>query len=249
MSDLLGSIDFSRVHVLKPQIVNPVLDIARDKNTDKPEFVKALAGTARLLAGFSQRFVRQEAYDIQGVFRTIKAYRAADPTLTAVLRAGWVMLEPFNRKFPRSSICFQGWQRDEALGFQAKMITPDSYVHRSKEDEINMILDPAVALGTTMLGVVGKQIEYGAREDNIVINCIIAAPEGIVNIQDQYPQVNFVIASLEEKIVDGYIWSGLGDIGERLSHSIAEMIRLGVHVHGTTDSSVEPVLAEDTNPH
>jgi uracil phosphoribosyltransferase len=247
--DFRGLIDFSRVHVLKPQTVRPILDIARDVNTDKPEFVRALSGTARLLANFSKRFVRQEPYDIQGVFQTIKGYRSADPALVTILRAGWVMLEPFNSKYPRSSISFQAWQRDESQGFVAKMISPESYVHQAREDEVVMILDPAVALGTTAQGVIGKLLDHGARQENIVINCVIAAPEGIVNIQDKFPEVNFVVASLEDKIVNGYIWAGLGDIGERLSRTIAEMKRLGVFHQGTPDTTADNELVGEGNPH
>lgn len=47
--------------------------------------------------------------------------------------------------------------------------------------------------------------------------CLIAAPEGVAEIQAKHPDVDIYIASLDEKLNDhGYIVPYLGDAGDRL---------------------------------
>lgn len=47
--------------------------------------------------------------------------------------------------------------------------------------------------------------------------CLIAAPEGVKEIQEHHPDVDIYIAALDEKLNDhGYIVPGLGDAGDRL---------------------------------
>jgi uracil phosphoribosyltransferase len=46
---------------------------------------------------------------------------------------------------------------------------------------------------------------------------IIAAPEGIKNIQDNHPDVQIVVAAIDRQLNEkGYIVPGLGDAGDRL---------------------------------
>jgi uracil phosphoribosyltransferase len=46
---------------------------------------------------------------------------------------------------------------------------------------------------------------------------IIAAPEGIANIQESYPDVQIVVAAIDRRLNErGYIVPGLGDAGDRL---------------------------------
>ena len=47
--------------------------------------------------------------------------------------------------------------------------------------------------------------------------CLISSPEGIKLVQDQHPDVNIYVASIDEKLNEkGYIVPGLGDAGDRL---------------------------------
>ena len=47
--------------------------------------------------------------------------------------------------------------------------------------------------------------------------CLVAAPEGIAVIERDHPDVDLVVAALDEKLNEkGYIVPGLGDAGDRL---------------------------------
>ena len=47
--------------------------------------------------------------------------------------------------------------------------------------------------------------------------CIVAAPEGVKVVQEEHPDVDIYVATLDEKLNDhGYVVPGLGDAGDRL---------------------------------
>ena len=52
---------------------------------------------------------------------------------------------------------------------------------------------------------------------NIVLMCLVAAPEGVKKVQDTHPDVDIYCAALDEKLNDhAYIVPGLGDAGDRI---------------------------------
>ncbi len=47
--------------------------------------------------------------------------------------------------------------------------------------------------------------------------CIVVAPEGVKVVQEEHPDVDIYVATLDEKLNDhGYVVPGLGDAGDRL---------------------------------
>ena len=57
--------------------------------------------------------------------------------------------------------------------------------------------------------------EKGAK--SIVLMCLVAAPEGIKLVNEEHPDVEIYVASVDEKLDDhGYIVPGLGDAGDRI---------------------------------
>ena len=53
--------------------------------------------------------------------------------------------------------------------------------------------------------------------DNIKVICIIAAPEGIKNIHNVYPDIEIITASVDDGLNEkGYILPGMGDAGDRI---------------------------------
>ena len=46
---------------------------------------------------------------------------------------------------------------------------------------------------------------------------LVAAPEGIANLQEKHPDVDIYVASVDEKLNEvGYIIPGLGDAGDKI---------------------------------
>ena len=47
--------------------------------------------------------------------------------------------------------------------------------------------------------------------------CIIAAPQGIENIQKHYPDIEIITAAVDDRLNEkGYIVPGMGDAGDRI---------------------------------
>ena len=57
----------------------------------------------------------------------------------------------------------------------------------------------------------------GAGAKNIRFICLLAAPDGILTLQNDHPEVPIYTASLDRECNEkGYILPGLGDAGDRL---------------------------------
>ena len=57
----------------------------------------------------------------------------------------------------------------------------------------------------------------GIPLEHIKCICIIAAPEGIENIQKKFPEIEIITAAIDERLNEhGYIIPGMGDAGDRI---------------------------------
>lgn len=133
--------------------------------------------------------------------------------LVPILRAGIALLPAFIEKFPESRVGFIGLKRDE------KTLKPKAYYQNipkiSKSDEV-IVLDPMLATGGSAVAGITTLIESGAREENIIFVGVISAPEGVANVQDNFPLVRILCAEYDKKLdKKGYIVPGLGDFGDR----------------------------------
>ncbi|MEG0368078.1 MAG: uracil phosphoribosyltransferase, partial [Coprobacillus sp.] len=78
-----------------------------------------------------------------------------------------------------------------------------------------IVVDPMLATGGSASAAIENIKKRGAKY--IKLACLVAAPEGIAVIEKNHPDVDLVIAALDEKLNEkGYIVPGLGDAGDRL---------------------------------
>ncbi|MCY7700226.1 uracil phosphoribosyltransferase, partial [Bacillus safensis] len=76
-------------------------------------------------------------------------------------------------------------------------------------------VDPMLATGGSAVEALNSLKKRGAK--NIRFMCLIAAPEGVEEMQKHHPDVDIYIAALDEKLNEkGYIIPGLGDAGDRM---------------------------------
>ena len=79
------------------------------------------------------------------------------------------------------------------------------------------ITDPMLATGNSLLEAIKLYADKGIPLSNIKCICIIAAPEGIENIQKNFPGIEIITAAVDEKLNEkGYIVPGMGDAGDRI---------------------------------
>lgn len=82
-------------------------------------------------------------------------------------------------------------------------------------DREAIVLDPMLATGHSAAAAVTRTKELGAKSVRYV--CLLAAPEGVKEMNDAHPDVPIITAAVDSHLNDhGYIVPGLGDAGDRL---------------------------------
>ena len=77
------------------------------------------------------------------------------------------------------------------------------------------MLDPMLATGGSASAAITILKEKGAKTIKLV--CLVGVPEGVARIEKDHPDVDIVLAALDEKLNEiGYIVPGLGDAGDRI---------------------------------
>ena len=129
-----------------------------------------------------------------------------------VLRAGLAFTSAVEQLCPDAELMFAGLARDEA--------TAEAHWYMDRVSDLSgafvIVLDPMLATGGSVGQVITRCIERGA--ESVVVGCIVAAPEGVAEVEGRFPDVRIVTAALDSHLNDvKYIIPGLGDFGDRWS--------------------------------
>lgn len=207
-----------KVHVANHPLISHKLTVLRDESTDSPTFRRLVEELVTLLAYEATREVRTKTVTIKTPVVTTQGEKMADPrpVVVPILRAGLGMLEGMVRLVPTAEVGFLGMVRDE------KTLLASTYANRLPDDLSGrqcFVLDPMLATGGTLVAALNYLIDLGATD--IIVICIIAAPEGVAYMQKAFENcsvpITIVTGALDEKLNEnGYIVPGLGDAGDRL---------------------------------
>lgn len=134
--------------------------------------------------------------------------------LVSIMRSGDALLEAFMKHFPEASVSKILIQRDEVTALpQFKYMKLSSSI---ASGNTVIITEPMVATGGTLEMVLTLLKERGVAEKNILIACIVAAPEALLRLNSKFPNIKLVMTVLDEKLNEKkYIVPGLGDFGDR----------------------------------
>jgi uracil phosphoribosyltransferase len=79
-----------------------------------------------------------------------------------------------------------------------------------------------LATGNSGVAALDALVERGARQLTFV--CVIAAPEGILNIHAAHPNAGIIACAVDAGLNDhAYIVPGLGDAGDRMFGSLTSV--------------------------
>ncbi|WP_199711182.1 uracil phosphoribosyltransferase [Tessaracoccus antarcticus] len=203
---------------MKHPLVDHKLTLLREASTEQPTFRRLVEELVTLLAYEATRGVRVRQVDITTPVARTTGTRLAQPAplVVPILRAGLGMLDGMLRLMPAAEVGFLGMIRDE------ETLMPVTYAERLPQDLSGRqcyVLDPMLATG----GSLGEAVKFlvGRGADDITAICLLAAPEGIENIQNLLAHLDvpctLVVAAVDERLDEqGYIVPGLGDAGDRL---------------------------------
>lgn len=208
------------VRVINNPVVLLNLCTMRDKNTNSQGVRIATRKITRCLLYEASKNLPLVEREVTTPLTTFKA-KTVDPNInliiSPILRAGLIFTDEAIDILPQACIRHIGMYRDE------KTLKPIWYYNKVPMEAPNpenfyvYITDPMLATGNSLLEAIRLYANKGIPVENIKCLCIIAAPQGIENINKNFPNVEIITASVDEGLNEkGYIVPGMGDAGDRI---------------------------------
>mgnify|MGYP002621062349 FL=1 len=205
-------------------IENPVIFInlckMRDKNTDSQGVRIATRKITRVLLYEAAKNLPLVEKEIETPVVKTKVKTVEEDIniiISPILRAGLIFTDEAIDILPQACIRHIGMYRDE------KTLKPVWYYNKVPMEAPNpenfyiYITDPMLATGNSLIEAIRLYADKKIPMENIKCICIMAAPEGIENIQREFPEVEIITAAVDEGINEkGYIVPGMGDAGDRI---------------------------------
>lgn len=155
----------------------------------------------------------------------------------SIIRAGDSLLDCFTKIAPAAQIGKILIQRDEETR-QPVLFYSKLPPLASKQV---VLLDPMLATGGSAKAAIQVALDNGAKEENIIMFCVVCSPEGITKLLNDFPALRIIAgeidAGLNDKVhyilsflfiwfffvnmycfplyLQAYIVPGLGDYGDR----------------------------------
>ena len=207
MSDL-------KVHVIDHPLIQHKLTFMRKKETGSKDFRELLEEISMLMTYEITRDFPLEEVEIETPVSKCKAKVLAGKKVGVVpiLRAGLGMLSGVMNMMPAAKVGHVGLYRDP------ETLKPVEYYCKLPSDVSErtfIVVDPMLATGGSASAALSLLKEKGAK--NIILMCLVAAPEGVRCVNEEHPDVPLYVAAVDERLNDkGYIVPGLGDAGDRI---------------------------------
>ena len=204
----------SKVIVTDHPLIQHKLTIMRDKETGSKDFRQLLTEITMLMGYEVTRDLQLADVEIETPVTktTQKMISGKKLGIVPILRAGLGMVDGFISLIPAAKVGHLGLYRDP------ETLKPVEYYSKFPQDieEREMIIvDPMLATGGSAVAAIDVLKANGAKSIKLVN--LVAAPEGIEEVQKYHNDVDIYVAAIDEKLNDhGYIVPGLGDAGDRL---------------------------------
>ena len=204
----------SKLHVIDHPLIQHKLTIMRKKNTPSKDFRTLLDEISMLMGYEVTRNLPLEDVVIETPIckSTQKRIAGKKIAIVPILRAGLGMVDGLLKLIPVARVGHIGLYRDpethEPHEYYCKM--PGDISERPV-----IVVDPMLATGGSAADALTLVKKHGAK--NIILMCLVAAPEGVEKVQNAHPDVDIYCAALDEKLNEhAYIVPGLGDAGDRI---------------------------------
>lgn len=210
---------FKNLHVVDHPLVQHKLSRMRDETCPTGEFRRLLKEISFLIGYEVTRHLPLTTMTIRTPMQKMDApvLDGPLPVVVPVLRAGLGMAEGLVELIPDCAIGHVGLYRDEETH------RPVEYLVRLPTPQNNpyIVTDPMLATGHSAAHVFDVLAREGVKPRDMILMCLVAAPEGVKTLEEKYPQVRIFTASLDDRLNENaYILPGLGDAGDRLFGTI-----------------------------
>lgn len=200
--------------ILNHPLIEHKISILRRKDTSTKEFRELISELAMFLCYEALRDAKLESIEVDTPIAKTTGYKLNENNyaFVPILRAGMGMVDGVLRVIPNAKIGHIGLYRNE------ETLEPVEYfckLPKHIEEKTVIILDPMLATGGSGSEAISMIKKRGVK--NIKFLAIIAAPEGLMRIHKDHPDVEIYAAYKDSHLNDdGYIVPGLGDAGDRI---------------------------------
>ena len=189
------------------------LTILRNKKTPNSLFRQTMNESSYLIAAEVLKFLTFKKTSVQTpIRRTQGKILSQQIILVPILRAGLGLLEGFIKFLPDSEKGHIGLYRDE------QTYKPVEYLFKlpkTKNKKI-IILDPMLATGNSSIAAINLVRGKGVKIKDIFLVSLLAAPEGVKNIQKNQKGLHIFTCKIDSKLNHNkFIVPGLGDADDR----------------------------------
>jgi uracil phosphoribosyltransferase len=202
------------VHVIDHPLVQHKLTLLRQRDRSTNNFRRLMHEVSVLMAYEITRDMPTQLIEIETPLEKMMSpvIDGKKTVFVVILRAGSGFLDGMLEVVPGARVGHVGLYRDPktlvAVEYYFKM--PQGMHERDA-----IVLDPMLATGNSAVAAVERLKETHPRSIRFV--CLLAAPEGIANMQRHHPDVPIYTAAIDRQLNEhGYIVPGLGDAGDRI---------------------------------
>ena len=200
------------VHVSNHPLVRDKVTRLRNRETPAREFRELVGDLARLLFVEATADLRLSPVTVHTPLAACPGHVVAERIgLFPILRAGLGMADAILQLIPAAQVWHLGLYRDH------QSLQPVEYYNKLPADlalDLAVVLDPMLATGGSATAVIETLAR--TRVSRIKFIGLIAAPEGVKRIREEFPAVPLHLAALDSHLNEnGYIVPGLGDAGDR----------------------------------
>lgn len=201
------------IHVINHPLIQHKLTLMRKKETSSNDFRKLLKEITLLMGYEITRDLAMEDIEIETPLEKMVGKRVAGKKvgIVPILRAGFGMVEGLTELMPSARIGVIGLYRDPVTA------KPVEYYCKlpGVEGRSFILIDPMLATGGSAIAAIDMMKAKGAK--NIKFMCLVAAPEGVAEVNKHHSDVPIYTAALDRQLNEKkYILPGLGDAGDRI---------------------------------
>lgn len=202
------------VHEINHPLIRHKLGLMRQNDISTKDFRELASEVARLLTYEATQDLETETETVDGWNGPVAIERIKGKKITVVpiLRAGLGMMNGVLDLIPSARVSVVGLYRNE------ETLEPVAYFEKltsNMHDRTALILDPMLATGGSLLACIDMLKKAGCSSIRGLF--LVAVPEGIRRLEEQHPDVDIYVASVDDGLNEhGYILPGLGDAGDKI---------------------------------
>lgn len=206
------------VYEQRHPLIQHKIGLLRASSTGTKQCRELVEEIARLLAYEATRDLPLESTTVEAWCGDVEVEQLQGRKLTVVpiLRAGLGMLDGVLDVIPCAKISVIGLSRNEAT------LEPRLYVSKLVphiEQRRALLVDPMLATGGSLFAAIRLLKQAGCKHIRAMV--LVAAPDAIARLEQQYPDVDVYAAVIDSHLdANGFIIPGLGDAGDRIMGTV-----------------------------